>query len=67
MALRDLSNTHEALLTLNSRDLPTYKDAVPGVPGIDAQPLFLDPHNGVWVLRVIFHPIDGCQRLQHQL
>ena len=56
MALPVLSNTHETLLTLNSRDLPIYKDAVPGIPGVDVQPLFLDTHNGVWVLRVVFHP-----------
>lgn len=47
---------HDELLTLNSNDLPIYKDALPGVPGVDAQPLMLDPVQGVWVLRVIFHP-----------
>lgn len=56
MALPDLAFTHKSLLTLNSHDLPTFKDVVPGIPGIDTQPLFLDTHNGVWVLRVIFHP-----------
>ena len=54
MALPLLVNTHNALLTLNSRDLPLYKDAIPGIPGVDAQPLFLDTHNGVWVM--VFHP-----------
>lgn len=47
---------HDELLTLNTHDLPMYKDALPGVPGVDAQPLFLDPHQGVWVLRAVFHP-----------
>ena len=56
MAVPFLLNTHKALLTLNSRDLPIYTDAIPGVPGVDVQPLFLDTHNGVWVLRVVFHP-----------
>ncbi|NKF23005.1 2,4'-dihydroxyacetophenone dioxygenase family protein [Solimonas marina] len=44
---------HAALLTLNFHELPVFKDALPGV---DAQPLFLDPHNGAWVLRAMFRP-----------
>lgn len=56
MPLPILVNDHRALLTLNSKQLPIYSDAIPGVPGIDVQPLFLDTHNGVWVLRVVFHP-----------
>lgn len=47
-------NDHHELLTVNSNDLPIYKDAL--VPGVDVQPLFLDPGNGVWGLRVLFHP-----------
>ncbi|MAK45201.1 MAG: 2,4'-dihydroxyacetophenone dioxygenase, partial [Spongiibacter sp.] len=47
---------HKALLTLNTHEMPMYKDALPGVPGVDAQPLFLDPHQGIWVLRAVFHP-----------
>jgi 2,4'-dihydroxyacetophenone dioxygenase len=48
---------HKELLTLNTNDLPMYKDAMaPYFPGVDVQPLFLDPHVGVWVLRVLFHP-----------
>ncbi|MGP4843405.1 2,4'-dihydroxyacetophenone dioxygenase family protein [Marinobacter sp. 1Y8] len=45
---------HNELLTLNTNDLPVYKDAL--VPGVDVQPLFLDPNRGVWCLRVMFHP-----------
>jgi 2,4'-dihydroxyacetophenone dioxygenase len=45
---------HHELLTVNTNDLPVYKDAL--VPGVDVQPLFLDPNNGVWGLRVMFHP-----------
>jgi 2,4'-dihydroxyacetophenone dioxygenase len=56
MPLPFLATAHKDLLTLNSNELPTYKDAVPGIPGIDVQPLMLDPHNGVWVVRAIFHP-----------
>lgn len=44
---------HKELLTLNWNELPMFKDALPGV---DAQPLFLDPHENVWVLRALFHP-----------
>ena len=56
MPLPSLVTHHRELLTLNSNELPIYKDIIPGVPGVDAQPLLLDPHRGVWVLRVIFHP-----------
>ena len=56
MALPPLLTQHRELLTLNSRELPIYEDALPDSPGIDVQPLFLDTHNGVWVLRVVFHP-----------
>ena len=47
---------HDELLTLNSNELPIYKDALPGVPGVDVQPLMLDPSQGIWALRVIFAP-----------
>ncbi len=47
---------HADLLTLNTKEQPLYKDAMPGVPGVDVQPLFLDPGQGVWVLRVVFQP-----------
>lgn len=45
---------HQQLLTVNTNDLPIYKDSL--VPGVDVQPLFLDPNNGIWCLRVLFHP-----------
>lgn len=54
MPLPDLIHNQKELLTLNTKELPIYSDAV--VPGVDVQPLFLDPQNGVWALRVIFHP-----------
>ena len=56
MPLPPLFTSHKELLTLHSKDLPLYKDALPGVPGVDVQPLMLDPHNGVWVLRAVIHP-----------
>lgn len=45
---------HTKLLTLDAKDAPIYKDML--VPGLDVQPLFLDPNNGVWCLRVFFAP-----------
>ena len=56
MPLPSLVASHKHLLTLNSKELPLYKDALPGVPGVDVQPLMLDPHNGVWVVRAVIHP-----------
>jgi 2,4'-dihydroxyacetophenone dioxygenase len=53
MPLPTLAFPHDALMTLDMSDLPVYHDALPGV---GVQPLFLDPHNGVWVLRVLFQP-----------
>lgn len=52
MALPNAIHEQKELLTLNTNELPIFKDAL--IPGVDVQPLFLDPHNGVWVLRVIF-------------
>ncbi|MFQ6576455.1 MULTISPECIES: 2,4'-dihydroxyacetophenone dioxygenase family protein [unclassified Pseudomonas] len=48
---------HDHLLSLDTNRLPIFKDALaPYFPGVDVQPLFLDPSVGTWVLRVIFHP-----------
>lgn len=47
---------HHELLTLNMNEQPIIENILPGVPGVKAQPLFLDPQNGVWVLRVVFAP-----------
>ena len=52
--LPDITQPNRRLLTLNTRDLPVYKDVL--VPGLDAQPLYLDPQRGVWCLRALFHP-----------
>ena len=56
MPLPMLVTNHKELLYLNTKKVPIYKDAVPGVPGVDVQPLMLDTHRGIWVLRVLFHP-----------
>ena len=42
------------LLTIDTTRVPFVRDAL--LPGIRVQPLFLDPQNGVWVLRVLFPP-----------
>lgn len=54
MALPTVINHQDKLLTLNTNDLPILKSALG--PGVDVQPLFLDPQNGIWVLRAIFGP-----------
>ena len=47
--------THQnKLLTINTNEVPFIKDSL--MPGVDVQPLFLDPQNGIWALRVIFAP-----------
>jgi hypothetical protein len=56
MPLPMLVNSHRELLTLSTHELPVYKDAIPGIPGVDVQPLMLDPHNGTWVVRALIHP-----------
>lgn len=42
------------LLTVNVNDIPVLKDALG--PGIDFQPLFLDPEIGIWALIGTFAP-----------
>jgi quercetin dioxygenase-like cupin family protein len=65
MAIPAQSHDHKDLLTVNTNELPIYKDALPGVPGVDVQPLFLDPNVGIWVLRVIFQPGVTLPRHYH--
>lgn len=56
MPLPPLIHDQDELLTLNTGELPVYKDPIPGLPGLDVQPLMLDPHRGIWVVRAWFHP-----------
>lgn len=44
----------DTLLTLNVNDAPIYKDIL--VPGVDVQPLYLDPSRGAWAVRAWFAP-----------
>jgi 2,4'-dihydroxyacetophenone dioxygenase len=45
------------LLTVNASDIPVLKDALG--PGINFQPLFLDPEVGVWSVIATFPPGVG--------
>ncbi len=49
MALPDIMNHQDFLLTIHTNDEKLIKNALPGV---HIYPLMLDPENGVWVLRV---------------
>lgn len=53
MALPDIINHQDALLTLSTSEIPVVKDFLPGV---DLWPLFLDTENGTWVVRAKFAP-----------
>lgn len=53
MALPETINHQDFLLTLDTTRLPIVKQVL---PGLDIYPLFLDPENGTWVLRVLFAP-----------
>ncbi|MGL5666726.1 MAG: cupin domain-containing protein, partial [Shewanella sp.] len=53
MALPEVINHQDFLLTLNTNEEQIIKDALPGV---DVYPLFLDPENGIWVIRAKFKP-----------
>lgn len=53
MALPEIIKHQDFLLTLDTNKEPVVVEALPGV---DVWPLFLDPENGVWVLRARFKP-----------
>lgn len=53
MALPDVIQHQDFLLTLNTNEENIVKDALPGV---DVFPLFLDAENGTWVIRARFKP-----------
>jgi hypothetical protein len=54
MNSKTTSDEPTALLTLNFNNLPILKSALG--PGIDFQPLFIDPQNGIWCIRALFAP-----------
>lgn len=54
MSLPEVINHQDQLLTVNTNAGKFLEGLLH--PGIKAYPLFLDPHNGVWVLRVKFAP-----------
>lgn len=53
MALPDVINHQDALLTVNINEEKIIENVL---PGLDIQPLFLDPERGVWVLYARFAP-----------
>jgi 2,4'-dihydroxyacetophenone dioxygenase len=48
------ATSSKKLFTLNVNQLPVLQNALG--PGVDFQPLFLDPSNGVWCIRALFAP-----------
>ena len=54
MALPEAITHQDRLLTIDTKVGEFLKGLLH--PGIKAYPLFLDPHNGLWVLRVKFAP-----------
>ncbi len=54
MALPEIVTHQDKLLTVDT-NLGKFLEGLLH-PGIKAYPLFLDPHNGIWVLRVKFAP-----------
>lgn len=53
MALPEVINHQDRLLTVNINDQEAVTDPIDGV---DIKPLFLDPENGTWVLYAKFKP-----------
>ncbi|GAB3091231.1 2,4'-dihydroxyacetophenone dioxygenase [Aestuariicella hydrocarbonica] len=53
MALPDVINHQDLLLTLNTNE---EKAVINALPGVDVWPLFLDVENGTWVIRAKFKP-----------
>lgn len=54
MALPSVTHDQRRLFCLNWNELPVLKGALG--PGVDIQPLYLDPENGIFSLRAIFGP-----------
>jgi 2,4'-dihydroxyacetophenone dioxygenase len=54
MSLPEVVTRQDKLLTVDTNASKFLEGLLH--PGIKAHPLFLDPHNGVWVLRVKFAP-----------
>ncbi len=54
MSLPEIYHHQDRLLTINFNDVPLIKDVLDG--GVHVYPCYLDPENGVWVLKAIFEP-----------
>lgn len=55
MALPEANTHQDKLLSVNTNEHPFVK-SLAGHPGIDVFPLFIDPYNGVWLMRARFKP-----------
>ncbi|MCY1294242.1 hypothetical protein D9M70_435280 [compost metagenome] len=55
MALPSTFTHQDTLLSVNTNEHPFLK-SLAGHPGIDVFPLFIDPYNGVWMMRARFKP-----------
>ncbi len=53
MSLPDVITHQDTLLTFNLNEEAIIKDVL---PGLDVQPLFLDPERGIWVVYARFAP-----------
>jgi 2,4'-dihydroxyacetophenone dioxygenase len=53
MAIPEIFHDQDFLLSLDTTKEPVVVDSLPGT---DVWPLFLDPENGIWVLRTRFQP-----------
>ncbi len=54
MTLPTSITVQDKLLMIDTNTAPLIKDVI--LPGIQAQPLYLDAEQGIWVLRVLFPP-----------
>src|SRR5690606_30242161 len=55
IALPSTFTHQDTLLSVNTNEHPFLK-SLAGHPGIDVFPLFIDPYNGVWMMRARFKP-----------
>ncbi|CAD6558306.1 hypothetical protein LMG27952_06606 [Paraburkholderia hiiakae] len=55
MALPESVTHQDKLLSINTHEHP-FLMSLGGHPGVDVFPLFIDPHNGVWMMRARFKP-----------
>ncbi|MCY1275449.1 hypothetical protein D9M68_243970 [compost metagenome] len=55
MALPGTFTHQDSLLSINTNEHP-FLESLGGHPGINVFPLFIDPYNGLWIMRARFKP-----------